>query len=320
MSVIPILDSAGSTSKVRRILGQVALAVMIILIALLLIAPGTLAHSGPTVTTDDVLTGPSGAHLFGTDQLGRDVFSRTIYGARPVLIASLLGVLLATVAGVALGIAAGVAPRWLNSVIMRIIDVLLALPVLMIALFLIATAGSGVRSIVLAIGIAFTPGFARVVESSVRKLRTAEFVQAARVFGSTGLRTSTRHLLPNLMTEVVVLGSSAIGWAVLTATTLSFLGLGVRLPQPDWGSDLAQGATNLSTSWWLSTFPGIAITITILLANFTGDYLMTALDPREGVRFTQSVRTFVGGNRARRVSSLAKLTPNTTVDTERGAA
>jgi peptide/nickel transport system permease protein len=114
----------------------------------------------------------------------------------------------------------------------------------------------------------------------VRKLRSVEYVQAARVFGATSAHTSVRHLLPNLMTEVVVLGTSAIGWAVLTATTLSFLGLGVQLPQPDWGSDLAAGATYLSTSWWLPTFPGLAITVTILVANFAGDALLTALDPR----------------------------------------
>ena len=213
-----------------------------------------------------------------------------------MLIASLLGVMLAMLAGVSVGVAAGVAPRWVNSVIMRVVDVLLALPFLLIALILIATAGSGIRSIVLTIGIAFTPGFARVVESSVRKLRSAEYVQAAHVFGSTALRTSVRHLLSNLMTEVVVLGSTAVGWAVLTATTLSFLGLGVQLPQPDWGSDLAAGATNLAVSWWLSTFPGLAIAVTILLANFTGDYLMTALDPREGIRLRQHLPSFVVGN------------------------
>jgi peptide/nickel transport system permease protein len=189
-------------------------------------------------------------------------------------------------------------------VLMRIIDVLLALPVLLIALILIATAGSGVTSIVLAIGIAFTPGFARIVEASVRTLRSVEYVQAARVFGSTGTRTSIRHLIPNLMTEVVVLGTSAVGWAVLTATTLSFLGLGVQLPQPDWGSDLAAGATYLATSWWLPTFPGLAITVTILAANFIGDYLMTVLDPREGVRFGQTFATMALGRRARRPREL----------------
>jgi len=256
------------------------LAVTAAVIIAVLAAPGLIAHASPTATTDDILTAPGGAHWFGTDQLGRDMFSRTVYGARPVLAASLLGVIAATVAGVALGLAAGIAPRWLNAVLTRIIDVLLAIPVLMIALILIATAGSGVASIVIAIGVAFTPGFARVVEASVRKLRSVEYVQAARVFGATSARTSVRHLLPNLMPEVIVLGTSAIGWAVLTATTLSFLGLGVQLPQPDWGSDLAAGATYLSTSWWLSAFPGLAITVMILVANFIGDSLMTALDPR----------------------------------------
>jgi ABC-type dipeptide/oligopeptide/nickel transport system permease subunit len=254
-SAVILGDPAPPTPVFRR-LGQAALVIATVAVIVLLVAPGLIAHVSPIATSDDILRPPSSAHWFGTDQLGRDVFSRTIYGARPVLVASLLGVVLATVAGVALGVAAGVAPRWLNSVIMRVIDVLLALPVLLIALILIATAGSGVRSIVLAIGVAFTPGFARIVEASVRTLRSVEYVQAARVFGSTGMRTSLRHLIPNLMTEVVVLGTSAVGWAVLTATTLSFLGLGVQLPQPDWGSDLAAGATYLATSWWLSTFPG----------------------------------------------------------------
>lgn len=297
---VVVLGGGNRTSRARRALGRIALVVTVALIVVLLVLPGALAPIDPTAAGDDILRAPNAAHWFGTDQLGRDVFSRTIYGAHPVLVASLLGVVLATVTGVTLGITAGIAPRWLNSVLMRVIDVMLALPVLMIALMLIATAGSGVRSIVLAIGIAFTPGFARIVEGSVRKLRSAEFVQASQVFGSTRWRTSVRHLLPNLLTEVVVVGSSAIGWAVLTATTLSFLGLGVLLPQPDWGSDLAAGATNLSISWWLSTFPGLAITITILLANFAGDYLMTALDPRDGVRFGHGLATFVGGRWARR--------------------
>lgn len=299
-----ILGDPAPPTPVRRRLGLMALVITVIVVIVLLAAPGLIAHQSPIATGDNILKPPSSAHWFGTDQLGRDVFSRTIYGARPVLTASLLGVVLATVAGVALGVLAGIAPRWLNSVLMRIIDVLLALPVLLIALILIATAGSGVGTIVLAIGVAFTPGFARIVEASVRTLRSVEYVQAARVFGSTGLRTSVRHLIPNLMTEVVVLGTSAVGWAVLTATTLSFLGLGVQLPKPDWGSDLAAGATYLATSWWLSTFPGLAITVTILAANFIGDYLMTVLDPRDGVRLTQNLTTFMLGRRAGRSRAL----------------
>ncbi|SDS18611.1 peptide/nickel transport system permease protein [Friedmanniella luteola] len=307
---VPVLAPVQTSSRLRRV-SQVAALVTLVLFVLLLVAPGALAHTPPNTTTDAFLAPPSGDHWFGTDQLGRDVLSRTVFGARPVLLASLLGVLVAMAAGVAVGIVAGTAPRWLNAVLMRAVDVLLALPVLLIALILIATAGSGIRSIVAAIAVAFAPGFARVVEASVRKLRTAEYVEASQVFGSTGLRTAVRHLLPNLMTEVVVLGSSAVGWAVLTATTLSFLGLGVELPAPDWGSDLAAGATSLSTAWWLSSFPGLAITLTILLANFSGDYLMGALDPREGVRLRQGVRTFLG-NRAPRVVPPATATATTT--------
>jgi peptide/nickel transport system permease protein len=264
----------------RRAAGVVA----VLLLLALLLRPGLLTGLDPKATGDDILAAPSGAHWFGTDQLGRDVFSRVVHGSAPVLWASFGGVLLATAAGVAVGVVGAFAPRLVAAVVMRVVDVLLALPVLLIALILISTVGSGLLSIVIAIGVAFTPGFARVVESSVRTLRSIEYVQAAEVFGSTRLRTSVRHLLPNLLTEVVVLVSSGIGWAVLTATTLSFLGLGVRLPDADWGSDLAAGATSLSTAWWLSTFPGLAITLTILAANFLGDAATRLLDPRSGRR------------------------------------
>ncbi len=289
-----LIEKERRPGRIGRTIGRVVVAVTVLLVLALLFDPSLLAHTSPTATGVDILQSPSGKHWFGTDQLGRDVFSRVIYGSRPVLTASLLGVLVATVAGVAIGIIGGTSPRWVNAVVMRIVDVLLSLPVLLIALILIATVGSGVKSIVIALGVAFAPGFARVVESSVRKLRSVEYVQAAHLFGSGGVRTAWRHLLPNLITEVVVLVSSAIGWAVLTATTLSFLGLGVRLPAADWGSDLAAGATNLSTSWWVSTFPGLAITVTILLANFTGDYVMTALDPRGGFKLRDSLRGFLG--------------------------
>jgi peptide/nickel transport system permease protein len=297
---VPAGGGGGARPRAGQAAGWALSALAGVAVIVLLAAPGLIAHVSPVAGSTDILRPPGAAHWFGTDQLGRDVFSRTVYGARPVLVASLLGVLAAIVAGVAIGLAAGTAPRWLNAVLMRVIDVLLAIPVLMIALILIATAGSGVRSIVIAIGVAFTPGFARVVEASVRKLRAVDYVEAARVFGSSRARTSVRHLLPNLMTEVIVLGTSAIGWAVLTATTLSFLGLGIQLPQPDWGSDLAAGATYLSTSWWLSTFPGLGITVTILLANFSGDSLMSALDPREGLRPVQGFRALFLGQRRRR--------------------
>jgi peptide/nickel transport system permease protein len=283
------------TGRTARIVTSVVMTVLLLFFALLLVHPGLFTDTDPLFNGPDVLAGPSGAHPFGTDQLGRDVYSRVVYGAQPVLAASLGGVLLATVAGVAIGIVGGTAPRVVSVTVMRVVDVLLALPVLLVALILIASIGAGVRSIIIALGVAYTPGFARVVESSVRKLRSVEYMQAARLFGSSGLRTALRHLLPNLLTEVVVMASSAVGWAVLTATTLSFLGLGVQLPEPDWGSDLAAGATSLSTAWWLSTFPGLAITATILVANYAGDWVMSLTDAG-GRRGRTRFRAF-GGTR-----------------------
>lgn len=275
---------------IRHRLGPLLAVVAVLVVIVLMTAPGLFAHTDPVATSDQILSGPSAQHWFGTDQLGRDTFSRMVTGSRPVLEAAFLGVALATVMGVLLGVVGGAAPKPISGLVMRVIDVLLALPVLLIALLVMATVGTGVASIVIAVGITFTPGYARVINSSVRKLRSAEFVQAARVFGSSGPRTAWRHLLPNLATEVVVLVSSGIGWAVLTATTLSFLGLGVRLPAPDWGSDLAAGAPNLSTAWWLSTFPGLAITVTILLANFVGDYVAAALDPHSEIQLKRTMR------------------------------
>lgn len=266
--------------RVAKILSSVGMSIALFLLLVLLIRPSLIAPMSPLFNGAEFLSPPDGAHTFGTDQLGRDVFSRVVYGAQPVLAASLGGVLLATLLGVTIGVVGGLAPRVLSIVVMRVVDVLLALPVLLIALILIASIGSGVNSIIFALGVAYTPGFARVVEASVRKLRSIEYVQASKVFGSSGLRTAVRHLLPNLASEVIVMASSAVGWAVLTATTLSFLGLGVQLPNPDWGSDLAAGATSLSTAWWLSTFPGVAITATILISNFAGDWVMTLIDSK----------------------------------------
>jgi peptide/nickel transport system permease protein len=295
MTTIALARAArrGTRSRYGRTVTSAVMIVVLLGFVVLLVHPGLLAHTSPLANGDDSLAAPGGAHLFGTDQLGRDIYSRVIFGARPVLAASLGGVLVATLAGVAIGLIGGMAPRAISVAVMRVVDVLLALPVLLIALILIATIGSGVKSIILALGVAYTPGFARVVEASVRKLRSIEYVQAATVFGSSGLRTAVRHLLPNLVTEVVVMVSSAVGWAVLTATTLSFLGLGVQLPNPDWGSDLAAGATSLSTAWWLSTFPGLAITVTILVANFAGDWVMSLLDP-SGRRALTRFRAFRG--------------------------
>jgi peptide/nickel transport system permease protein len=267
-----------------ELVSGVVLAVLVLFLVVIAVFPRWVASGDPTASVGAALAGPGSSHWFGTDELGRDVLTRTVWGARPILLASVAGILISTVAGVSLGLLGGLTRGFFSGLVMRVLDVMLALPALLIALMVVAIAGTGVTSIVIAVGVAYIPAFARVVYGSVQRLRTADYVAAARLFGASRLRTVTRHLIPNLATEIAVVASSAIGWAVLTAATLSFLGFGVSLPAPDWGVDLAAGGQYLQTAWWMSTFPGLAITATILLSNYLGDYVSAILDPRRTIR------------------------------------
>jgi peptide/nickel transport system permease protein len=267
--------------------GRLVLIVPLLLIAGLVLVPQLLASGDPTAPVSTALTAPSPDHWFGTDDLGRDVFTRTVWGARPIIVSSLIGILISTVAGVTMGLLGGLAPPFVSGLIMRVLDVILALPALLIALMVVAIAGSGPTSVVVAVGVAYAPAFARVVYGSVRRLRTTDYVAAARVFGGSQTHNVFRHLLPNLTTEIAVLVSSALGWALLTAGTLSFLGFGVSLPAPDWGVDLASGGQYLGSAWWISTFPGLAITGAILLSNYLGDSVGSLLDPHRSTTARQ---------------------------------
>ncbi len=266
---------------------RAAWAVMLFLLAVLalvVIAPQLLTSQSPIDPTGTPLGGPKPGHWFGTDQLGRDILTRTIWGARPVILASISGIAIAALSGVAMGVVGGVAPPFISGLIMRLLDVVLALPALLIALLVVAVVGTGTTSVVVAVAFAYAPAFARVMYSSVRGLRTADYMAASRAFGGSGAHGIFRHLLPNLANEIAVLVSSAIGWAVLTAGTLSFLGFGVSLPKPDWGVDLSSGGQYLETAWWISAFPGLAITATILLSNYLGDFVADALDTQRVVK------------------------------------
>jgi len=266
---------------------QLAWGVMLLLIAVLALVvtePSWFTSKGPVELTGPPLQGPAGNHWFGTDQLGRDIFSRTVWGARPIILASLSGICIAAIGGVTLGVLGGVVPPFLSGLIMRSIDIILALPALLIALMVVAIVGTGTTSVVVAVGFAYAPAFARVIYSSVRRLRTADYIAAARSFGGSSSHNVFRHLLPNLANEIAVLISSAIGWAILTAGTLSFLGFGVSLPKPDWGVDLSSGGQYLDTAWWISFFPGLAITATILISNYMGDLVSDSLDPHRAIK------------------------------------
>jgi peptide/nickel transport system permease protein len=239
-----------------------------------------IAPYDPITLSANRLAGPSSEHFFGTDEFGRDVFSRVIWGARPTLLAAVAGVAIATVGGIPLGLVAGYSGRWFSGLIMRAMDILLAFPGLLLALVVVAVIGTGAIKVMIAVGVSFIPIFARVIYASTLAARREDYVAAARAVGATHLAILTRHIGRNVVAQIIVLVSSAIGWAILTAATLNFLGFGVQVPQPDWGSDLAHGKDWLGAGWWISMFPGLAITVVILASNYAGDQIGEMVDPR----------------------------------------
>ncbi|HSZ38584.1 MAG TPA: ABC transporter permease [Trebonia sp.] len=250
----------------------VIIALLLIIVLATILAPWISPYS-PTAVSSAHLVGPGAQHLFGTDDLGRDVFSRTLWGGRVSLVSAALAVLMATIAGTALGLIAGYSHWLISSLIMRIMDIVLGFPALLLALLVLATAGGGTLPEAIAISIAFVPVFTRVVYLSSLSIKQEGYVTAARVAGLRAAAIMRKHILPAVQAEVLVIMTSAFGWAILLASTLSFLGLGAQPPTPDWGADLNAGQSYLVDGWWISLAPGIAITITILLVNLLGDQL-----------------------------------------------
>jgi ABC-type dipeptide/oligopeptide/nickel transport system permease subunit len=250
----------------------VIIALLMVIALTALLAPLISPYS-PTATSSATLASPSAQHWFGTDNLGRDVFSRTLWGGRETLLSAALAVLMATVVGTALGLIAGYSHRLVSSVIMRVMDIVLGFPALLLALLVLATAGGGMLPEAIAISISFVPVFTRVVYLSSLSIKQEGYVTAARVSGLRPSAIMRQHILPGVRAEVIVIMTSAFGWAILLASTLSFLGLGVQPPTPDWGADLNAGQSYLVNGWWISVAPGAAITLTILLVNLLGDHL-----------------------------------------------
>ena len=258
----------------------VAAVIFIAFVVLVALLAPVISPYDPVHTTSDTLASPTLRHPFGTDQFGRDMLSRVMWGARIVLLAPVVGIGISTIVGVPLGLLAGYSTRWISAVIMRTMDVMLAFPGLLLILIVVTIIGSGLVNVMIAIGISFIPVFARVVYGSTLAARGQDYVLAARAVGCSPLRIMALHILPNVMTQIIVIASSAIGWAILTATTLNFLGFGVKLPTPDWGADLAAGKDWLQLAWWIATFPGLAITALILASNYLGDQVAAVFDPQ----------------------------------------
>jgi len=261
-------------------LAGVGLTIVALLALCAILAPVISPYDPTRQRLLDALQAPSAAHLLGTDENGRDVLSRVLYGARISLMAGVFSVSIALTLGVLSGLASGYFGGRVDHVIMRVMDALLAFPTLVLALAITAALGPGLRNAMIAIGIVYTPIFARLTRGQVLAVREREFVEAARTVGAGHGRIMFRHILPNVLAPIVVQVSLSIAVAILSEATLSFLGLGVQPPEPSWGSMVSRGKDFLDRAPWLAFAPGGAILLAVMGFNFVGDAIRDALDPR----------------------------------------
>jgi peptide/nickel transport system permease protein len=224
--------------------------------------------------------GGSRQHALGTDHLGRDILSRVIYGSRVSLTVGLLAVVISGLLGISAGLVAGYYGGWADTVIMRLVDIQLAFPFILLALAVIGVLGPGLRNVIIVLGIAGWMLYARVVRGQVLSVREREFVEAARAIGASDLRIIRIHVLPNTLAPVIIVATFAVATCIITEASLTFFGLGVEAIIPTWGSMLSDGRAYMGSAWWLSTFPGVAMMITVLAINMIGDWLRDAFDPR----------------------------------------
>jgi peptide/nickel transport system permease protein len=264
--------------KVR--LAAIGLGIIALLVVCALTAPWISPYDPTRQRLLEALQGPSGQHLLGTDENGRDVLSRILYGARVSLAAGLFSVSIALCLGVSSGLISGYFGGRVDNIIMRFMDALLAFPTLVLALAITATLGPGLRNAMIAIGIVGMPIFARLTRGQVLSVREREFVEAARTVGAGHGRIMLKHILPNVLAPLVVQASLSIAVAILAEATLSFLGLGVQPPEPSWGSMVSRGKDYLDMAPWLAFAPGGAILLAVMGFNFVGDAVRDALDPR----------------------------------------
>ena len=274
----PLARLAGAARRNPLMTTGIALSGLIVATALL--APLIATHPPDAVRPTQTLLPPSAAHLFGTDQLGRDIFSRVVYGARVSPLIAFLVLLIACVVGVPLGIAAGYFGGAIDDVVMRITDVFLAFPALLLALAFAAVMKPSVANTTIAIAVTWWPWYTRLVRGQAASVAGRQHVEAVRALGVPRRRILFRHVLPNSITPLIVQVSLDVSAVILTASALSFLGLGAQDPTPDWGLMVSQGQSYFTTQWWLVTFPGAAILVTAVAFNLLGDALRDVLDPR----------------------------------------
>lgn len=267
----------------KNILSLVAIIILVIIVLLALLAPYIVPY--PQDISDeahiaDKFQPPSKEHLFGTDELGRDVFSRTVYAARVSLSTAVIAVGLALIIGVPLGAIAGSVGGWVDNVIMRITDVFLSFPPLLLAIAMVSLMGSSLTNAIIAIAVSWWPWYTRLVRGQAISVKERKFVQAAETIGTPRRRIIFGHILPNTISPVIVQASMDMGGVILTVASLSFLGLGAQVPTPEWGLMISTGRNYFPDMWWCCIFPGLAIFITVLCFNLLGDAIREVLDPK----------------------------------------
>ncbi len=264
----------------RNPLGALGLFLILATVLVAIFAPQIATHDPSQLDRNERLQAPSTDHFFGTDASGRDVFSRLVYGSRVSLRVAFVVLLIAVTIGAPLGAAAGYIGGWVDEILMRITDVFLAFPALILAMAVNAALGAGIEAAVLAVGVTWWPAYARLVRGQVLSVKTNPYVEAARCIGATRSRILLRHILPNCTSPAIVQVTLDAGYVVLTVAGLSFIGLGAQPPSHEWGYMVSEGAGHILTQWWWSTFPGLAICVLVVGFNLVGDFLRDALDPR----------------------------------------
>lgn len=259
----------------------VSVLVLAAIVVIALLSPVLAPYGINAIDVQNALQPPSAAHWFGTDDLGRDILSRVIVAATVSLQVAVVSVAFAFVVGVTVGLVSGYRGGWLDTVLMRVVDVMFAFPVLLLALAIVAILGPGLPTTMLAIGVVYTPIFARVARASALSVSVEPFVQVSKTMGTGNGFILFRHVLPNMTGPIIVQTSLSLAFAILSEAALSFLGLGVQPPQPSWGRMLFDAQGFLGQAWWMSVFPGIAIFVTVLAFNLVGDGLRDVLDPKQ---------------------------------------
>ncbi len=255
--------------------------VFVVLVALL----GTLVVPFPEDTTGNTrmearLTAPNDVYPMGTDDVGRDVFSRTVMATQTSLLVGVVVLFIAICIGVPLGAISGYLGGWVDEVIMRITDIFLTVPALVLAMAMAAALGSGMFNAMIAISLVWWPGFARLTRGQVLALRELDYIEAARAVGASRTHTIVRHILPNVLSPVIIKASMDMGFAILITAALGYIGVGVQEPTPEWGLMISLGRSLLRQAWWVSVFPGVAMFITVLGFNLLGDGLRDVFDPK----------------------------------------